>query len=80
MSQDNFDSATPTPVAAETTKLQAQVDGLQLTVDFLSMQVQNLYLRLQLEPLNVTKTTDVKTNRGETGMGPILNTGASPYL
>lgn len=76
----NKDSATPAPAPAETSKLQAQVDGLQQTVDFLSMQVQNLYLRLQLEPLNVTKVTDVKTNRGETGMGPILNPTASPYL
>lgn len=74
------DTATPTPVSAETTAMQAQINSLQQTVDFLSMQVQNLYLRLQLEPLNITKVTDVKTNRGETGMGPILNPNASPYL
>ena len=60
--------------------LTAAVQQHEQQVSYLLVQVQNLYNRLQLAPLDVTKTTNERDTRSETGLGPILNVGHSPYL
>jgi len=70
----------------DTTALERQVNDLTstvkaqaLTINFLSVQVQNLYLRLQLQPVSMSAVGEANP-RTETGMGAFISPDKTPYL